>query len=206
MKHKQLILLLILNVFFMHSYAQKFEGGLQGGLNFCQVDGDRNGGYNMLNFNGGFFVHYVLPQEQHALGFDMMYMGKGSRSPRDENNINPILMYRYHYIELPMYYRYSQPKYAVRAGINWAYLISSSFDDGGSKKEIDGLRNTDILLHAGFEYHFDERYSIFASYQYSFRTIIDIDRSNVNVPFAQFRRNGVYHNLIQVSLKYYLAR
>lgn len=186
--------------------AQKFEGGVQGGFNLCQVDGDQNGGYNMLALNGGIFVHYILEDNKHSFGFDISYMGKGSRSPRDETNFNPILIYRYHYVEMPFYYRYNQEKYALRAGLNWAYLINSYLDDGGSKKEILYLRNTDILGHIGAEYHLNDKFSIFGSYQYSIRSIVNINQSALNVPLAQFRRNGVYHDLIQLSLKYYLTR
>jgi len=186
--------------------AQRFEGGIQGGFNFCQVDGDNNGGYNKLGLNGGLFVHYVLQDEKHNIGFDLMYMKKGSRNRRDPQSNSPDLIYHYHYIEIPVYYRYNQEKYALRAGLNWAYVFSSKYDDGGSAKEIRGLKNTDILWHFGGEYKFNDKLSLLAMYQYSLTTIIDIDRTQINVPFAQFRRNGVYHNLIQVSLKYYLSK
>lgn len=187
-------------------YAQKIEGGIQGGFNFCQVDGDNNGGYNKFGLNGGLFVHYVLQDPKHSLGFDLMYMNKGSRNRRDPQSNTPDLIYNYHYIEVPLYYRFNQEKFSLRGGLNWAYVFSSKYDDGGSPKEIRGLKSTDILWHFGGEYKLSDKFSFLAMYQYSLTTIIDVNRTQINVPFAQFRRNGVYHNLIQVSLKYYLSK
>lgn len=186
--------------------AQHFEGGVQGGANFCQVDGDMNAGYNKLGFNGGIFVHYVLPRESSSIGFDLMYMGKGSRNKRDPQGYAPVLIYSYNYVEIPLYYRYVQKKYAIRTGLAWAYVFSSKYDDGGSAKEIRGLRSTDYLFHMGGEYFLSEQVSLFVGYEYSIRSIIDKDKASINVPMAQFRRNGVYHNLIQIALKYQLTK
>lgn len=194
-----LVMLIVLNE---PVYPQQFEGGLQGGFNATQVDGDRNAGYNKLGFNGGVFLHYVLPDKQHSIGFDLMYMGKGSRNRRDPEGLDPILIYSYHYVELPLYYRYIHKKFAFRSGLTWAYVFSSKFDDGGSAKEIIGLRNVDYLWHCGGEYAFNEQFALFIGYEYSIRTIIKRDFYLLPSPIDQFRRNGVYHNLIQVSLKY----
>ncbi len=205
MQNKLVVLFMMLFIV-MNTQAQHFEGGLQVGVNLCQVDGDFNAGYNKLGFNGGVFVHYVLPKESHSLGFDLMYMGKGSRNRRDPQGIEPVLIYSYHYVEVPLYYRYVQKKYAIRGGLAWAYVFSSKYDDGGSPKPIIGLRNADYLLHFGGEYFVSEQLSVFAGYEYSIRSIIDSDKSSINLPLAQFRRNGVYHNLVQVSLKYLMTK
>jgi opacity protein-like surface antigen len=198
--------LLLLLALGQTNYGQGFKGGIQGGVNLTQVDGDRNGGYNKLGFNAGVFVNYHLEAPHLSLGMDIMYMNKGSRNNRDPQSFEPIILYNYHYLSLPFYLRYQKEKLAIRGGLSWGYVMASSFDDGGSKKEIPGLRPTDFGFLFGVEYPLNDKIAVFANYQYSIRSIIDIDKSGVNLAFPALRRNGVYHNLIQVSLKYYLSQ
>lgn len=201
---KKIVVLFALMHVGLYIHAQKFEGGLLGGINLSQVDGDQNGGYNKFGLNGGVFVHY-LTDKNYGFGFDLLYNNKGSRNASDEQNLNPIWIYHYHYVELPIYYLYLKNKWSFRGGLNWAYVFNSKFDDGGSPKEIIGLRNTDVLFQLGAYYKFNDKMSAFLGHQYSIRSIIDTDRSSINIPLQQFRRNGVYHNLIQFSLHYYLT-
>lgn len=209
MKNKLKYLLIIcISAIYNTSVSQNFEGGIQAGANLSQVDGDLNGGYNKIGMNGGVFVRYQLPNSPKSkVGFDLSYMNKGSQNKRDEQNLNPIIIYNYHYVSVPIYYMFQvKENLALRSGLSWGYVFGSSLDDGGSEKEITGLRNTDIGFHLGVEYAFNEKLSALVNYQYSIRSIIDQDRSLINVPFAQFRRNGVYHNLFQVSLSYRLTK
>lgn len=203
------VLLISFQLFFTSLVeAQRFEGGLQGGLNLCQVDGDRNGGYNKLGYNLGTFLHYVLKDEHHSIGFDIMYMHKGSRTSTDRNNLGaPLIIYYYNYVELPFYYRYTMNHLTFRGGLNWAYMINNKMDDGGRQREMDEIRKTDFLFHFGAEYQFSEKLAIMGLYQYSIRSIVPRNTSQIHsVSFPGLRRNGVYHNLIQVSLKYYFTR
>lgn len=187
------------------SYSQRFLGGIQGGINLAQVVGDGWSGYNKLGFNGGVFVHYMNPSEVSAVGFDLMYMGKGSRNVLTPTSTDPVMIYRYHYVEVPVYYMHYFDNITVRGGLNWSYAFSSELDDGGAPKEITGLKNHNFLIHGGAGYFVSERMELSANLQLSVNSIIDLDRSQLNLPGASLRRNGVYHNLIQVSLKYYLS-
>jgi hypothetical protein len=183
--------------------SQGFQGGLLGGANLCQVDGDRNAGFNKLGLNGGVFVHYLLEKPENALGFDLLYMKKGSRSHRDDPS---VWLYHYHYIEVPLYYMRRFETFDLRAGLNWSYVFNAKFDDGGSDKPIPGLKNTNILYELGFQYHFNPKLSLYMAWQNSVNSIIDPNLNPINLPFQNLRRNGFYHNLIRVSALIYLTK
>lgn len=56
-----------------------FYGGVVGGLNFCQVDGDNFAGYHKTGFNVGGIV-YTKMDEHLMASIEVLYVQKGARS------------------------------------------------------------------------------------------------------------------------------
>ena len=57
---KNLFMIFILVAFSLTLKAQRFQGGLLGGFNGTQVDGDRYRGYHKPGLLAGFFVQTAL--------------------------------------------------------------------------------------------------------------------------------------------------
>lgn len=89
--------------------AQKFTGGIEGGINASEVSGDNLSGPSKFGLNGGIFTRFAL-DDKSALQFQLMYIQKGSkRNP----SINNAFSYRFHleYVELPVSYIFSVPRF-----------------------------------------------------------------------------------------------
>src|SRR5665647_1348054 len=78
MKHIYLILFL-LTITSMFSYAQRFEGGVLGGLNASQVDGDTYSGYKKPGVVIGGYVQTNLSQTVFV-AMELKFAQKGSRN------------------------------------------------------------------------------------------------------------------------------
>jgi hypothetical protein len=183
--------------------SQGYNGGLIGGFSISQVDGDQNGGFNKLGLSGGAFVSRDHSEGKHRYGFEILYMQKGSRNKTDKNNPGqPVWHYHYQYAEVPVFYQYTGlPVIKPYGAVSVARLIDVWYDDGGSKKEVDDIKRTDFLLNLGAEVKFSDYLGLLIRYQYSITSI----RNRTKAPNTTFIRNGVYHNLINVSLKYYFG-
>ena len=101
---KQIYLIGLLLAFACISgFSQRFEGGVIGGLNASQVDGDNYSGYHKPGIAFGGFVQTNLSRSVYA-AMELKFMQKGSRnidSLATDGQIKYIM--RLNYIDLPVY-------------------------------------------------------------------------------------------------------
>jgi hypothetical protein len=87
---KYLLLLIVFLIPTLASRAQKFEGGVLGGVNGSQVRGDFTSGYQKPGINAGAYVNYNW-SEKTFWGMELRFSQKGSRKtpmPKPATNIN----------------------------------------------------------------------------------------------------------------------
>ncbi|MFA6151390.1 MAG: outer membrane beta-barrel protein [Chitinophagaceae bacterium] len=135
-----LSVILLLNSIFFHAAAQNpssyyveapktFTGGLVGGVNFCQVDGDNYAGYYKIGVNAGAVLYYRI-SDAFSLSMELLYTQKGSRSNFRKNsssNIYTVVNQKINlsYAEIPVILNlYDKHKSHVGAGFSYAQLIS----------------------------------------------------------------------------------
>jgi len=167
---------------------KKFTAGIAAGVNLSQVDGDGMSGFSKVGFNAGPVVN-VRFTEKVALGFELLYSQKGSRSVgAGYSSSSGSYFGRYsikvNYAEVPLIlYYYLQPKYQFGIGASYNVLINSKeqYDDGMNpvvpidetiysfnKSNIDALISGSMVLWQGLVLQ--------ARYQYSLTPIRNWDK------------------------------
>jgi len=131
--------MLVFIIVSLSSYSQRFEGGLIGGFNASQVDGDLYKGYHKPGIALGGYVQTNLTRTVYA-GMELKLMQKGSRnidSLAIEGQIKYIM--RLNYVDLPVYLGIrTSEKISLLIGVSPGYLISGiEYNDYGKFPEED---------------------------------------------------------------------
>lgn len=190
--------------------AQRFRGGIAGGFNFSQLDGDLLAGYNKAGLNGGFWVQFPFNNKWSA-GLELLYTQKGaSRSINEENiaSTRTFDRFRLNYAEVPLYMQYTYKKFSFQAGLTGGYLIKATIDDfTGTREYTQQLKPFEAGTLLGISYPINKNLHAQLRYQYSIASIAKGDRRTI------FTDNGfsklivgLYNNLFCFSLKYSLNK
>ncbi len=105
-------------------HAQRFKGGVIGGFNFSQIDGDNLAGFNKVGLNGGGYVSAILA-DRWQLSVEMLFSQQGSKlNPRDGFNaaFDKVAL---NFVEVPVMINFKEWKFHVQAGVSYANLINS---------------------------------------------------------------------------------
>ncbi len=193
-----LILFILLSTNKPLNGQHQFKGSVYGGVVFSQVEGDQNAGYNKAGFSAGLKIKREVSKEWgYATGVG--YIQKGSHSKIDKDNPGKLIfVYRYHYVQVPLYLTYTKSKFAAEVGTSLCYLIGGTADLGGSTQNLTGIKKTDFPLHLGAVYELNKNFALGAALEYSILTIVPKTNPNPNY----FFRRGVYHNLFNFNLYY----
>jgi len=195
---KNILLLTIICGLTMSLDAQNIGFKALAGANFCQIDGDQMSGYNKLGFRLG-MGSFINTAKEDELGFEITYTQKGSRTASDPDNPSKVITrFDYNYLELPLYYQKKLKDFGLKFGIAPAYLVSAKADRGGGITNDPGVRKFELSGIIGPSYSMNEKLSFYIHYQYSISSIIDLTKSQV--PGADWRRTGVYNNIISAGL------
>lgn len=138
LKKKFLFFLLALNLFTNYAYSQYygpshlFYGGLIGGFNFTQVDGDNFAGYHKAGINVG-GVLFMKLKDKFAPSFELVYSQKGSRTGNNQSALandrqTTLMKYKINlnYAEMPILLNYFEPRKSnFGAGFSLGYLVGS---------------------------------------------------------------------------------
>lgn len=126
---KKLVLLLLFLP--LIAQAQLFKGGIVGGLNFNQIEGDDISGYKHLGYNVGFMVDIYL-KEKMSVTFEILYTIKGSDTGNKFTLDGRLFRNTFRYVEVPVIYRYHDDGgMSFGAGLSFSRLISAThFEDG----------------------------------------------------------------------------
>jgi len=159
---KQLSLIfLLLAITSLNSFSQRFEGGLIGGFNATQVDGDLYKGYHKPGIALGAYVQTDLSRNVFA-GMELKFMQKGSRnidSLATDGQIKYIM--RLNYVDLPIYLGFrTSERISLLVGVSPGYLISGTeYNDYGKFVEEDQnpFSELDLQVLLGFRVQITRR-------------------------------------------------
>lgn len=164
--------------------AQNFQGGITGGINVSQIDGDYLAGYHKLGYIGGAFVAYAITDRftaQLELKYNQKGKVKGANPIEGETDYFKVVL---HYAQLPMVVQYQLVnKFYVEVGLGVGYLISSKFYDGYGEldKEYLGYDFNDFELSSliGFSYQFTDKLYGTVRWSMSFLPVANVLRNDI---------------------------
>ncbi len=203
MKHIYLILFL-LTVTSVFSYAQRFEGGVLGGLNASQVDGDTYSGYKKPGVVIGGYVQTNLSQTVFV-AMELKFAQKGSRHV-DSLAVDGRKKYimRLNYAEMPVYLGFrTNDKISLLVGLSPGYLISGTeYDDYGKfvAQDQHPFNAIDLEAMLGFRFQITKRIFIDLRGAYS---ITPIRRRIPDITLYYWRSNQ-FNNLLNTTVLYRL--
>lgn len=174
---------------------QEFRMNLWSGLNFCQIDGDQESGYNKLGYSVGVEVWRGF-NDKLNWHTGVQYSQRGSKSYNDPEQPNP---FPFHYVmnmvEIPFYVSAATKWKHTRviAGTQAGYLFDAR-DKLGSYSQLQGdLRTLHLSGMAGIQ-HQSKKLTFRLSFQYGLNSM------RKPVVLRYFVRNGVFHNNVQFAV------
>jgi len=154
-------LIMVLVVTCLNGYSQRFEGGIIGGFNASQVDGDLYKGYHKPGIALGGYVQTNLSRTVYA-GMELKFMQKGSRnidSLAVEGQIKYIM--RLNYADLPVYVGIrTSEKISFLVGVSPGFLLSGiEYNDYGkfSEEDQNAFNDFDFQGWLGFRFQITKR-------------------------------------------------
>ena len=180
----------------LSALGQRFNGGIVGGMNVSQIDGDTWGGYNKAGLVGG---AYVFTQFQNNWGAQMeiRYAAKGS-APSINNPLH--LKIRLQYVELPLVATYAfTEKLQVYAGGNFGYLFSAAQNEGYGYQEFQEFDKYSVDACAGVNYHLLDNLSINVRFSYSVVPIYALYSGATGI-------YAMYNNVITFAFYYRIGK
>jgi hypothetical protein len=202
---KQLLLIIfLLGVTAINSFSQRFEGGLLGGLNASQVDGDSYKGYHKAGLVLGGYAQTDISRNLFAV-MELKFAQKGSRNVDSlamDGQIKYIM--RLTYAEMPIYlWIRTSEKTSIIAGASFGYLISGKeFNDYGEFPPEDQHPFNSINLEAmiGFRFQITDRLFVDVRGAYSVMPI----RDKINNANLYYWRDNQFNNVLNTTLLYRL--
>jgi hypothetical protein len=208
---KKLLLIIFLSAISASLMAQGFTGGLIGGINGAQVDGDGVGGYYKPGLVLGFAAGFPL-NEKWTIEPEFMYSMKGARTTMDqyiEQGI-PWVHFKLNYVDLPILATYKlRPDLHFQVGLSPNVLLSAEFEDenGIVVDRREFFANIDFMLSGGIEYRIMPKLGFNMRFNYSLIPANSRDLSDFNFNQAlnnRLNRAGFYNNVLSFTLRYYM--
>lgn len=197
---KKLILVTSIVIACHLGFGQEFNAGLYGGMVMSQLDGDTYSGYNKLGFTGGAYVNrFVTKKLGYQLG--LRYINKGSKHVDSE--LGEYYKSVLRYVEMPFTVRYFIRKNMdLEGGLSLGYLVNSleDTDGNGLQDPIPPFNKFELSALAGINYHWTEKFSIGAFFNYSVSPARPYS-SGYSAPMDR----GQYNNVIGLVFCYTLS-
>lgn len=164
---------------------RRFKGGIIGGFNLSQIEGDDAAGYNKIGIQAGARVAIVL-KEKMDLGIEMLFSQRGSAARNINQGAFPFKL-TLNYIEVPVLFNYmdwqveDEDYYRLHfhAGFSYGRLISFASDD--LVIIDDFIRDNDVSWIGGATYYINENLGITARYSRSLYPFFAPDETTPNV-------------------------
>jgi Outer membrane protein beta-barrel domain len=179
------------------SAQNRFSGGLFGGVNFAQIDGDFQQGYRKRMLCGGARAAMILTRN-FDIGTELMYNGKGaSPSDADRTSINPNFYMTMHYAEAALManFHFEQNERGFnqktfQIGFSYGRLLTSTnevsklnrVDSAQTKLFLqENLKNADVSFILGLTYRFTPKIGVSLRHTYSltpfFERVLPVQRT-----------------------------
>ena len=154
-------------------YAQRFSGGIRGGLVASEVSGDNLAGPNKLGWYASSFT-FTPVSDYASIMLEVMYIQKGSRSiPSEKNNFYEY-QFNLQYVEIPVQYRLDISRFTetrffeslvANVGLSASILVDSYESDDGTvvppeeredfhPLELNFLLGVSYPLSSSIDFHF----------------------------------------------------
>lgn len=188
--------------------AQKFKGGITGGISASQIDGDGYGGFNKAGFVLGGFVNTDL-SEKWIGQFEINYTQKGSKDPPNHKigkfNITVVQL---DYIEIPVLVRHNFNKIGVEGGLYYGRLVRNKQRDANGQvtPQITGIgpfKGSELGYQLGLTYNLNDKFLV------SWRQSASVLPIANRVIFDRSRLNffgGAFNIVLVLSLKYQFVK
>ncbi len=204
---KQISILILLFFAPTMLVAQEFYGGVLGGFNGSQIDGDFASGYNKMGMVAGTWIQRDLSRNLYW-GMEIKFNQKGARVMPTNKNNNHKYVYRLNYIDLPVLLGFRYEYFSVFGGLSYGYLVSKSgYDNFGYDPVVqnDDIADWEVGFFAGMKVDFDQistqywasKMMLELRFQYS---MISIDQRHDFFWLAH--SVGQYNNVISTVLYY----
>lgn len=163
--------------------AQRFEGGIRGGLVASEVSGDNLSGPHKLGWYASAFTFTPI-SEYTSLKLEIMYIQKGSRSIPSERNQFYEYKFYLQYVEIPVHLRMDISPYTtidfleqlnVTAGLSVAVLVDDFESDDGTTTFLPGEKEdyhgVELNLVLGLSYPLSESLDFYFGFSNSLTPI-----------------------------------
>ncbi len=176
MKITQTLFLLIFT-FSLSAQTSPFKAGATVGVNFAQVDGDKEFGYEKKGLTLGLRGGIVFNQRWEILT-ELLYNFKGSKPSLQENKtFDHLITMDLHYAEIPILAKFSfieaeegYYKWNIFAGLSYGRLLRSNVSVQKNNGQTDtaelnllnqiGFKTSDISLIFGVSRYFSNRFGM----------------------------------------------
>lgn len=183
-----------------------FVGGLTGGLNFTQVDGDSYKGYHNIGFNTGVVVYTQLAPGISA-SLEILFSQKGARSNGSQLSNGGVTVItkqniKLNYAEIPVQINFFDKKRNhFGAGLSYAQLINSKEEIVGNNSSIKydpdqyPFKKMDINMILSGQVHVYKGFFAGIRFQYSMLSI----RDKVDLEYGRAQQ---FNNVFALRLMY----
>lgn len=187
------------------TFAQQFDGGLIGGFNATQVDGDLYMGYHKPGIILGAYVQTDIAPAIFA-SMEIKYSQKGARNQYDKNHPEePKYIMRLGYIDIPIFLGFrTSDRIMVIAGASVGYLLhGNEYDNYDELPEEDRyeLNAFDVQGFAGFQFDLLDNVKLDLRMSYSFLPIAELPGST-----NSYWNDNLFNNVLSLALYYRLDR
>ncbi len=208
---KKVLLVIILLATCLQVQAQNFTGGLIGGINGSQLDGDGVGGYYKPGFVLGFAAAFPI-NEKWTIEPEFMYSQKGARTTMDQylDQGIPWVHFRLNYADFPIMATYKvRPDLHFQIGLSPNVLLNAEFEDenGIVADRRQFFSTIDFMAAVGIEYRILPKLGFNMRFNYSLISANKRDLSQFNFNQAlvnRLNRAGFYNNVLSFTLRYYM--
>lgn len=204
---KILLLLLCFACISNLTHAQEFYGGILGGINGTQIEGDASSGYLKLGLSGGVWFQREI-SDNLFWGAEIKFIQKGSRKiPSYKHQNFDIIIIRLDYIEMPVVFGYTYKDYGFFAGLSYNQLVHKRQLFNGEDQPID-ITNWELGILAGIKFQLQllinrtwaENFTLDTRLQYS---AFSIDKNHdFFLGNKGYLRDSNYNNVISTTLFY----
>ena len=151
---------------------RRFIGGVVGGINLTQVDGDKLAGFNKIGFNVGGRVAAVLaPRWQ--LSMELLFTQLGSSRNNNDDPSATIDKIRLNAVEVPVMINFLEWKLHFSAGFSYTRLINYYVEDVFGEDITDLTDYNENLFHVviGGTFFFTDRTGLHVNWSKSLNNL-----------------------------------
>lgn len=201
---KNFLFTVLFFVLSLMTFAQRFEGGIIGGFNASQVDGDQYKGYHKPGIALGGYVQTNLSRNVFA-AMELKLMQKGARNldslATDVEQIKYIM--RLNYVDMPFYLGFrTSERITMLIGISPGYLLSGNeYNDYGKFPVEDRhpFNSLDLQAMLGFRLQLSRRISVDVRGAYSLLPIRNQPGKEI-----WYWKSNQFNNMLSTTLLYRL--